>query len=226
MVSEWEAPATAGEEVANSVIHIVGSHLGAAMIALLVWQSVYSGVDLGWKITSGCIFGFTVILLYAISSAYHAVMYKPAKDVLNILDHMAIYFLIAGTYTPFCLVTLRSTGHAVMGWTIFGVEWAAVLVGVLVKVWNTGKYRSVHSGIHSDGMGCNRRHRATCQGIAHYRFDVAGVGRIALYRRLCVLSLEGASVPSSHLASFCAVRFVVPFLLHTLARDVIPGILT
>ena len=139
MVTSWEAPATAGEEVANSVIHIVGSHLGAAMIALLVWQSVHSGVDLGWKITSGCIFGFTVILLYAISSAYHAVTYKPAKDVLNILDHMAIYFLIAGTYTPFCLVTLRANGHAVLGWTIFGIEWFAVLVGVLVKVWNTGK---------------------------------------------------------------------------------------
>ena len=109
------------------------------MIALLVWQSVHSGVDLGWKITSGCIFGFTVILLYAISSAYHAVTYKPAKDVLNILDHMAIYFLIAGTYTPFCLVTLRANGHAAVGWTIFGIEWFAVLVGVLVKVWNTGK---------------------------------------------------------------------------------------
>ena len=52
---------------------------------------------------------------------------------------MAIYFLIAGTYTPFCLVTLRSNGHAVLGWTIFGIEWFAVLVGVLVKVWNTGK---------------------------------------------------------------------------------------
>ena len=109
------------------------------MIALLVWQSVHSGVDLGWKITSGCIFGFTFILLYAISSAYHAVTYKPAKDVLNILDHMAIYFLIAGTYTPFCLVTLRANGHAALGWTIFGIEWFAVLVGVLVKVWNTGK---------------------------------------------------------------------------------------
>ena len=110
MVTEWEKPYTVGEEVANSVIHVVGSHLGAAMIALLVWQAVHSGVDLGWKITSGCIFGATVILLYAISGAYHAVTYRPAKDVLKILDHMAIYFLIAGTYTPFCLVTLRRSG--------------------------------------------------------------------------------------------------------------------
>jgi hemolysin III len=52
---------------------------------------------------------------------------------------MAIYFLIAGSYTPFCLVTLRANGYPVLGWTIFGIEWAAVIAGVLVKVWNTGK---------------------------------------------------------------------------------------
>ncbi len=141
MVAVWEKPYTAGEEVANSVIHIVGSHLGSAMIALLVWQAVHSGVDLGWKITSACIYGATTILLYSISSAYHAVTYRPAKDVLNILDHMAIYFLIAGTYTPFCLVSLRGSGHAALGWTIFGIEWASVIAGVLVKVWNTGRRR-------------------------------------------------------------------------------------
>ena len=148
MVVYWEKPYTAGEEIANSVIHIVGSHLGSAMIALLIWQAIHSDVDLGWKITSGCIFGATVILLYAISGAYHAVTYRPAKDVLNILDHMAIYFLIAGTYTPFCLVTLRASGHAVLGWSIFGIEWASVLAGVLVKVWNTGKYRYVSTAAY------------------------------------------------------------------------------
>ena len=91
---------TTGEETANAIIHIVGSHLGAAMIALLVWQAVHSGVDMGWKITSGCIFGVTVVLLYAISSAYHTVAYAPAKRVLQTLDHMAIYFLITGRSQP------------------------------------------------------------------------------------------------------------------------------
>ena len=124
---------TSGEETANAVIHIVGSHLGAAMIALLVWQAVHSGVDMGWKISSGCIFGATVVLLYAISSAYHTVMYAPAKRVLQTLDHMAIYFLIAGSYTPFCLQTLRADGHAALGWTIFGIEWGLALCGVLIE---------------------------------------------------------------------------------------------
>ena len=131
---------TTGEETANAIIHIVGSHLGAAMIALLVWQAVHSGVDLGWKITSGCIFGATVVLLYAISSAYHTVAYAPAKRVLQTLDHMAIYFLIAGSYTPFCLQTLRADGHAALGWTIFGIEWGACLVGVLFKTRTTGRF--------------------------------------------------------------------------------------
>lgn len=141
-------PYTTGEEIANSVIHIVGSHLGSAMIALLAWQAVHSGCDLGWKITSGSIFGATVILLYSISSAYHAVTHRPAKDVLKILDHMAIYFLIAGSYTPFCLVTLRNAGHEALGWTIFGIEWACVIAGVLVKVWNTGKFRYISTAAY------------------------------------------------------------------------------
>jgi hemolysin III len=139
MTVDREDTSTPGEETANTVIHVVGSHLGAAMLAILCYAAYLSGTDIAWKVVSSCVFGFSVVLLYSISSAYHAVTYKPAKDVLNVMDHMAIYFLIAGTYTPFCLQTLRASGHAAMGWTIFGIEWAAVLAGVLVKVWNTGK---------------------------------------------------------------------------------------
>ena len=133
---------TAGEEVANAVTHVVGSHLGAAMTALLVWEAVRSGVDLPWKIVGGAIFGLSMILLYSVSSAYHAVTYAPAKSVLHKMDHMAIYFLITGSYTPFCLVSLRPD-HPILAWTIFGIEWGAALAGVLFKVWTTGRFRSV-----------------------------------------------------------------------------------
>ena len=119
---------TSGEEVANAVTHVVGSHLGAAMLALLVWKGATSGVDVAWKTTSGAIFGFSMIL--------------PAKRVLHVMDHMAIYFLIAGTYTPFCLVTLRP-GHAALAWTIFGIEWGGTLAGILFKIRTTGKFRFV-----------------------------------------------------------------------------------
>lgn len=141
MIVDWEKPYTPGEETANAVIHAIGSHLGAAMLAILCYAAYLSGTDIAWKIVSSCIFGFSVVLLYAISSAYHAVTYRPAKDVLNVMDHMAIYFLIAGTYTPFCLQTLRASGNAAMGWTIFGIEWAAVIAGVVFKIRNTGKFR-------------------------------------------------------------------------------------
>ncbi len=133
---------TAGEEVANAVTHVVGSHLGAAMTALLVWVAVRSGVDVVWKVVSGSVFGFSMILLYSVSSAYHAVTYEPAKRVLHKMDHMAIYFLIAGSYTPFCLVTLRPE-HPILAWTIFGIEWGAALTGILFKVWTTGRFQLV-----------------------------------------------------------------------------------
>ena len=63
---------TTGEEIANTVTHVIGSHLGAAMLALLAWQGVQSGVDVAWKVTSGAIFGACIVLLYAVSSTYHA----------------------------------------------------------------------------------------------------------------------------------------------------------
>ena len=129
-----------GEEIANAVTHVVGSHLGAAMLALLVWQGASSGVDVGWKVTSASVFGFCMILLYSVSSAYHAVVHPPAKRVLHVMDHMSIYFLIAGSYTPFCLVTLRP-GHQFLAWAIFGVEWGAALAGVLFKARTTGRFR-------------------------------------------------------------------------------------
>lgn len=147
LVTEWERPATPGEEVANSIVHIVGSHLGAAMIALLIWAALNSHVDVVWKIVSGSIFGATVILLYGVSSAYHAVTYKPAKDVLEVMDHMAIYFLIAGSYTPFALVSLRPD-HPALGWTIFGIEWGATVIGVIFKITTTGRFRYISTAAY------------------------------------------------------------------------------
>ena len=138
---------SSGEEVANAVTHVVGSHLVAAMLALLVWQGAVSGVDVGWKVTGAAIFGASVILLYAISSAYHAVMYPPARRVLHVMDHMAIFILIAGTYTPLCLVTLRP-GHPVLAWSIFGIEWGAAVLGILFKLRTTGRFRYISTSAY------------------------------------------------------------------------------
>lgn len=131
---------TSGEEIANTITHMVGSHLGAAALALLVWAAVASGSQVAWKVTSGAIFGSSIILMYVVSSAYHAVTNEKAKQVLHVLDHTAIFFLIAGSYTPFCLVTLRPVNPA-LAWTIFGIEWGATLVGIFFKLKTTGRFR-------------------------------------------------------------------------------------
>ena len=142
-----DRPETSGEEVANAVTHVVGSHLGAAMLALLVWTGATSGAAVPWKVTSGAIFGSCMIFLYAISSAYHAVTYAPAKRVLQVMDHMAIYVLIAGSYTPFCLVTLRPE-YPVLAWTIFGIEWGAAVLGILFKLRTTGRFRLISTSAY------------------------------------------------------------------------------
>lgn len=142
MSSSLSRKQTCGEEIANTVTHVVGSHLGAAALALLMWAAVLNGTQVAWKVTSGAIFGFSIILMYSVSSAYHAVSNEKAKKILHILDHTAIFFLIAGSYTPFCLVTLRPD-HPLLAWTIFGIEWGATLIGILFKVKTTGKFRYV-----------------------------------------------------------------------------------
>ncbi|MDX9867476.1 MAG: hemolysin III family protein [Kiritimatiellia bacterium] len=142
---------TVPEEISHSAIHALGSHLGAAMLALMVVFGARSGEQVAWKVVSGAIFGATAILLYAISAVYHAVTHPRAKQILEVCDHMAIYFLIAGSYTPFTLVTLRPE-HPVIGWTIFGIVWGLTVMGVVFKVFFTGKLRVV-STLAYVGMG-------------------------------------------------------------------------
>lgn len=138
---------TRGEELANALTHVVGSHLGVAMLALLVVKGIESGTAVAWKVTSAALFGACMILLYAVSSAYHAATSWRAKRVLHIMDHAAIFFLIAGTYTPFCLVSLRP-GSPGLAWTIFGIEWGATLIGIVFKIFTTGKYRYLSTTIY------------------------------------------------------------------------------
>jgi len=139
------------EEISHSAIHAIGSHLGAAMLALLVVFGAQSGTQVPWKVVSGAVFGASIILLYTVSSVYHAVMHPRAKQVLEVCDHMAIYFLIAGSYTPFTLVTLRPS-HPAAAWTIFGIVWGLTAAGVIFKLFTAGRLRFV-STLAYIGMG-------------------------------------------------------------------------
>jgi hemolysin III len=112
----------------NSITHIVGAALAAAGGILLVAVAWRSGDS--WKIASCSVYAATLVHLYLVSSLYHSVR-GATKDILRKVDHCAIYLLIAGTYTPFTLVTLRGT----WGWSMFGVVWALALFGLVQEIW-------------------------------------------------------------------------------------------
>jgi hemolysin III len=116
-----------GEEIANSVTHGVGIVLSVAGLAVLT--AFASTFGSAWHIVSCSIYGASQILLYTASTLYHSIPLPRAKAVLRVLDHAAIFLLIAGTYTPFALVNL---GGAV-GWTIFGVVWGLAITGIALQ---------------------------------------------------------------------------------------------
>ena len=121
------------EEIVSAVSHAIGGYLGAAAVVLLVLFAIGSGSQVPWKVVSGSIFGATIIILYSASTIYHAVTNHQIKDVCRSFDQMAIYTLIAGTYTPFCLVTLRQANPG-LAWTIFGLVWGITIAGIVFEV--------------------------------------------------------------------------------------------
>ena len=111
----------------NAWTHLVGTMLSISGASILITLAAMMGDP--WKIVSVSIFGATLILLYSASTLYHSLRGR-AKTILRKLDHLSIYLLIAGTYTPFCLVTLRG----VWGWTLFGIVWGLALIGMLQEI--------------------------------------------------------------------------------------------
>jgi len=125
---------TRGEEIANSILHGIGAGLSVAALSILVVLASLKGDP--WRIVSFSIYGAALVLLYLMSTLYHGLPYPRAKRVFRRLDHAAIYLLIAGTYTPFTLVTMRGT----WGWTLFGIVWGMALAGVVFKAFFISRF--------------------------------------------------------------------------------------
>lgn len=123
---------TVGEEIFNAVTHGVGAALGIAGTVILL---VYS--DDAWKAVSSAIYGGSMILLFLMSCLYHAIAAPRAKKVFRVFDHTSIFLLIAGTYTPFTLITLRGW----VGWTLFGIVWACAVVGIVLNSISIERFR-------------------------------------------------------------------------------------
>jgi hemolysin III len=126
-----------GEEVAHSVTHGVGIVLAIAELTVLVAFAALRGT--AWHVVGCAVFGATLVLAYTASTVYHAIpaSYRRAKKVLRVLDHSAIYLLIAGTYTPFTLVNLRGP----WGWTLFGVVWGLAVAGIVFEATLIGRLK-------------------------------------------------------------------------------------
>ncbi len=121
-----------GEKL-NSISHLVGAVLALVGLGALLAISIQTRDP--WIITSFTIFGLTMVLLYTMSTLYHSFQPPQLKRIFQLFDHIAIYLLIAGTYTPYMLVTLRDGN----GWLIMGIVWALAGVGILTEVFLSGR---------------------------------------------------------------------------------------
>lgn len=117
------------EEIANAIIHGIGVFLSIAALVILIVSSVIHGT--AWHVVSFTLFGATMVLLYTSSTLVHGFPAGRAKDVFEIMDHSAIYFFIAGTYTPFLFLAVKGP----LGWTLFGIVWGLAIAGTVFKAY-------------------------------------------------------------------------------------------
>ncbi len=128
---------TPKEEVWNGITHGIGTALSIAGLTLLVVLAAINGDS--WRIVSFSIYGSTLVLLYLASTLYHSIQIPKVKRVLQVMDHAAIYLLIAGSYTPFLLVNMRGS----LGWTLFGVVWGLALLGIAFRTIFVGRFEKL-----------------------------------------------------------------------------------
>jgi len=128
---------TLGEEIANSITHGIGAGLSIAALIILVVLASRRGD--AWRIVSFSIYGASLILLYMSSTLYHSFVNPKIKKIFRIIDHSAIYLLIAGTYTPVTLTLMRGA----WGWTLFGLAWGMAIGGIIITALLLDKLKSL-----------------------------------------------------------------------------------
>ena len=133
---------TSGERIADTAVHALGIAASIAGLTMLVIVgSRYTGA---LPVTTYAIYGGSVLLMITISGLYHWITHAPIKSVLRVMDHCAIYVLIAGTYTPVTLLSIRGA----WGWSLFGVVWGIAIAGVLVKTLFVGRFERLSIGLY------------------------------------------------------------------------------
>ena len=126
---------TLGEELFNSISHGVGACLSVAALVLCIVQAAIHGTAAG--VVGASIYGSTLVILYCMSTLYHAITNQTARRVFRVFDHTSIYLLIAGTYTPITLVTLKGA----MGWSLFGIVWGIAVLGIVLNAISIERFK-------------------------------------------------------------------------------------
>ncbi|MDO5581919.1 MAG: hemolysin III family protein [Planctomycetia bacterium] len=141
-----DKPYSLGEEIANSITHGIGVLLSISALVLLIIRAVYRAPDglTAPYVVGFAIFGSSLIILYLMSTLYHAITHRGAKFVFCILDHSAIYILIAGTYTAFCFSVL----YGAVGWYIFGIIWFLAVAGILLFTFYGNRAKWLSLGLY------------------------------------------------------------------------------
>jgi len=121
------------EEKLNAITHGIGAILGVIALILLITHNTHKT---SWSLFSVIVYGFSIIILFTASTLYHSVTKEKQKHTFRIIDHISIYILIAGTYTPVCLITLDES----LGWPLFWIVWGIALFGVFLKIFFTGRF--------------------------------------------------------------------------------------
>lgn len=133
---------TLGEEIFNSVTHGVGSLLSiAGTVVLIVFSAINSDA---FAVVSSAVYGASLIILYTMSTLYHSITNEKAKKFFRIMDHNTIFFLIAGTYTPYTLAVLRNP----LGWVLFGIVWGAAAIGIVLNSIDLEKFSKISVGCY------------------------------------------------------------------------------
>jgi hemolysin III len=135
--SETAGRYTPWEELFNSITHGIGALVSIiGLVLLIVFSTMYGNIS---HVISCTIFGMALVLLYTSSTLYHSFKKPELKHIFKIFDHSCIYILIAGTYTPFLLVTVRG----VMGWSMFALVWSLTVIGILFKIFFVHRFRII-----------------------------------------------------------------------------------
>ncbi len=183
------------EELISSISHGIGAGLAVSACVLCIIKAAHEHAKIGGAgIVSVSIFGLTMIMLYCMSSIYHALPVGRAKQVFRVIDHCSVFLLIAGTYTPYALISLKGA----LGWTVFGVIWGLTVLGIVFNAMDVDKFEVV-SGIINVVMGWMVvfTARYLTASIGHLGMKLLIIGGV-VYSVGAILYAMGHKVPYTH----------------------------